>query len=227
MKNITIRRIVAVLVVTVLFIVVFNLTSKKDEQENHSKTDKTEYNRGYRDAIMDMERKSDDRLLRVISLINRQRNSNDPISQYLFTEKQIKNIIKKSNPKISETEKQEYVKWITRYSKRFKLNPILVASIIHKESNFIRTTRSSVGAIGPMQVYPKHHKEKLKKYGLTPEHLFTIRYGVLVGCEILHEYLEQEDGDFTSALYKYVGGKRRSYVRDIYAMYRYAFSVDS
>lgn len=147
------------------------------------------------------------------------------LKEYILTEKRITAIMHKSNSKLTAAEKRDYIKYITRYAKKYELSPILVAAIIHRESNFKNSTTSDVGAIGPMQVWPKWHTEKLKKHKLTPKHLYSTQYGVLIGCEVLREYIDREDGDFRAALYRYVGGQHHGYVKDIFTMCEYAYSI--
>ena len=171
------------------------------------KSTKNGYIVGYREAVVQTEAKD------------------CTIAEYILTEKRLHAIMDKSNPKLTKAQKREYTKYITKYSKKFDLNPILVAAIIHRESNFINSTKSEVGALGPMQVWPKWHKEKMKKYKLKNEHLHSTNYGILVGCEVLREYIDMEDGDYRAALYRYVGGKHHSYVKDIFAMCEYALTI--
>lgn len=149
----------------------------------------------------------------------------DSLKDYILLEKQLHAIMKKSNEKLTKEQRREYAKYIIKYAKEFNLPPILIASIIHRESNFINKTTSSVGAKGPMQVWSKHHKEKMKRHNLKDSHLYTTQYGILVGCEVLKEYLDLEKGNYRAALYRYVGGKHHSYVRDIFKMCEYALSI--
>ena len=147
------------------------------------------------------------------------------LDEYILVEKRLHAIMDKSNRKLTKAQKREYTKYITKYAKKYDLSPILVAAIIHRESNFINKTTSSVGAVGPMQVWPKWHKEKMKKYKLNREHLYSTNYGILMGCEILREYIDMENGDFRAALYRYVGGKHHGYVKDIFRMCEYALKI--
>ena len=147
------------------------------------------------------------------------------LDEYILVEKRLHAIMDKSNRKLTKAQKREYTKYITKYAKKYDLSPILIAAIIHRESNFINKTTSSVGAVGPMQVWPKWHKEKMKKYKLNREHLYSTNYGILMGCEILREYIDMENGDFRAALYRYVGGKHHGYVKDIFRMCEYALKI--
>lgn len=152
-------------------------------------------------------------------------SSTTNLKEYLLVEKQLNAIMHKSNEKLTKEQKREYVKYITKYANEYELSPILVAAIIHRESNFINKTTSSVGAKGPMQVWAKHHREKLKRHNITEAQLYSTRYGVLIGCEVFKEYLDKENGNYRAALYRYVGGKHHTYVKDIFKMCEYALTV--
>ena len=147
------------------------------------------------------------------------------IKQQVLVEKQLYAIMKRSNDKLSADTQRLYIKYIVKYAKEYKLHPVLVASVIHRESNYRVKLTSNVGAAGPMQVWAKWHTEKRKRHKLTEEHRYTIKYGTLVGCEILREYIDKADGNIREALYMYVGGKHHGYVKDIFAMCEYAFSI--
>ena len=151
--------------------------------------------------------------------------SDNILSNHILTEKRIYAIMNVSNPDLSKEEQRLYIKYIVKFAKKYNLSPILVAAVIHRESNFRNKLTSTVGAAGPMQVWAKWHTEKLKKHKLTEEHLYTIQYGILVGCEVLREYINAENGNFRNALYKYVGGQHHGYVKDIFAMCEYAFKI--
>lgn len=189
------------------------------------KSTKNGYIVGYQEAVVQTEAKALQEISGLMKIALKKEAKDCTIAEYILTEKRLHAIMDKSNPKLTKAQKREYTKYITKYSKKFDLNPILVASIIHRESNFINSTKSEVGALGPMQVWPKWHKEKMKKYKLKNEHLHSTNYGILVGCEVLREYIDMEDGDYRAALYRYVGGKHHSYVKDIFAMCEYALTI--
>lgn len=189
------------------------------------KSTKNGFIAGYQEAVVQTEAKALQEISGLMKIALKREAKECTIAEYILTEKRLHAIMNKSNPKLTKAQKREYTKYITKYSKKFDLNPILVASIIHRESNFINSTKSEVGALGPMQVWPKWHKEKMKKYKLKNEHLHSTNYGILVGCEVLREYIDMEDGDYRAALYRYVGGKHHSYVKDIFAMCEYALTI--
>ena len=147
------------------------------------------------------------------------------LERAVLTEKRIYAIIKKSNPELTPAAQREYVRYITKYAKEYGISPILVASVIHRESNYRTKLTSNVGAAGPMQVWAKWHTEKLKRNNITKKDLYTIKHGIKIGCEVLTEYLRWEKGDFRAALYRYVGGQHHGYVRDIFGMCEFAFNI--
>lgn len=131
-------------------------------------------------------------------------------------------IIRVSNPDLSQDLQKEYLDAVMEHSSKFNLDPVLVASLIHRESNFKAGSVSRAGAKGPMQVIPKWHREKLASRGITADGLHEIQTGISVGSEVLAEYLADTNGDAVRALYKYVGGKHSGYVMDIFNMMRSA-----
>lgn len=162
--------------------------------------------------------------IHVNNFISELRNENE-LELALLTEKRLRAIMKRSNPELSDDKQRQYIKYITKYSKEYGISPILVASVIHRESNFRIKLTSSVGAAGPMQVWSKWHNEKLKRNNITKDDLYSIEHGVKIGCEVLQEYIKWEKGDFRAALYRYVGGQHHGYVRDIFAMCDFAFKI--
>ena len=75
---------------------------------------------------------------------------------------------------------------INRYSAQYGLDPLLVTSIVKVESNFLKRARSSVGAIGLMQLLPSTARELAPELGYTdPSKIdlenpdINIRFGTL------------------------------------------------
>lgn len=99
------------------------------------------------------------------------------------------------------------------------LSPALLLSLIGVESTFKPTARSGMGAIGLTQVIPKWHPEKIQKIG-TAKNLQTIRGGIVVGVEVLSEYLEKAKGNMRVALQMYngaLGDKTNKYSKKVFA----------
>jgi soluble lytic murein transglycosylase len=113
-----------------------------------------------------------------------------------------------------------------KWSRKFELSPVFVASMIHRETNFNEKAVSKSNARGPMQAIAKWHPEKLKKLGIKEKDLHSINHGVHVGCWIIKEYLERCNWNYREALKKYVGAVNNSadgYIDDIFKMTMYAY----
>ena len=148
------------------------------------------------------------------------------VEYYITTEERLLRIMEKSNPKLTEKEKLQYIKYIFKWSTEYKLSPLFVASIIHRETNFKASSVSKSNARGPMQVLAKWHPEKLKKIKIKETDLHSINHGIHVGCWIIKEYLERSNYDYRSALSKYVGAVNNSadsYIKDIFNMTMYGY----
>lgn len=83
------------------------------------------------------------------------------------------------------------------------LDPQLVLSVITVESRFNKYAVSSVGAIGLMQIMPFWLKQKKPP----SNDLFDINTNIHLGCSILREYLDRENGNLYYALGRYNGSR--------------------
>ena len=149
---------------------------------------------------------------------------------YIYSEKLIDRIIDKSNPSLSEKKRAEYKKYILKWSRKYDLSPAFVASMIHRETNFNEKAVSKSNARGALQVLAKWHKDKLDKLGIKEKDLHSINHGIHIGCQIIRQYLDWNDGDYRAALEKYVGSVNNSaegYIRDIFAMTVYAHKKEN
>ncbi len=109
-----------------------------------------------------------------------------------------------------ETHPKDFEKFVKQYSEEYDVPVSLVYAVIKTESNFDPRARSSVGALGLMQMMPKtfewlageeHLNEKLPVSSLyTPE--ISIRYGVYY----LH-YLYDKFENWDVVLAAYNGGE--------------------
>lgn len=98
----------------------------------------------------------------------------------------------------------------------FDLDPLLVLAVMGVESSFNPAARSGFGARGLMQVVPRFHREKLAEHGGEAA-LADPRVNVLVGTQILKEYLRQA-GDLRAGLQRYAGSQddeERRYSRKV------------
>lgn len=103
---------------------------------------------------------------------------------------------------VTEPKKRALIlKNVIHESERNQLNPHLVLSIIHVESHFRDSVRSSAGARGLMQIMPFWKNE----IGNQNDDLYAINTNIRYGCAILRHYLQREKGDIVRALARYNG----------------------
>jgi len=121
--------------------------------------------------------------------------------------------------RLSPAKREAYLSSISKWSTYYAMPPLLVLSMIWRESTFNEKTVSSANARGPMQVIYRHHKEKLDRLGKGEQDLHTIDVGVHVGVEILREYFKRYDRNIFRALTAYVGGQHSTYAQDIMTRY--------
>lgn len=84
----------------------------------------------------------------------------------------------------------KYEEEIRAYSLEYGLDPLLVASIIRAESNFLTRAKSSKGATGLMQIMPDTGKwaaDKMKLEGYTEEKLYEVDVNIKIGCWYIKE----------------------------------------
>jgi len=170
--------------------------------KKHKAGVETAYESGYEQAVE--EYKNDYRMAHEIMTAFYEHTDNS-FNQYVLSENRIRKIIAFSNPSLDEKVIQEYIVAINKWSRHYELSPIFVAAVIHKESNFKKNAVSKIGCRGPLQVYPKFHKEKLKEIGIKSKDLHDIDHGIHIGTMILKEYLMQCDYDYRAALTKFGG----------------------
>jgi soluble lytic murein transglycosylase-like protein len=84
-----------------------------------------------------------------------------------------------------------------------KLDPLLILAVISIESRFNPIAESAYGAKGLMQVVPRYHREKFRRYG-GEKAAFEPEANIVAGARILQEYLHRT-GDLSDALQMYVG----------------------
>ena len=102
-----------------------------------------------------------------------------------------------------------------------KKNPLLLASIIKNESQFLKNAVSKHNAVGLMQVRPGVWMKELKKEFpdkiQSKSDLFKIKNNIDAGEFILNKYVE-ETGSLSKALVRYSGGSR-SYAKRVLKTY--------
>lgn len=123
-------------------------------------------------------------------------------------------------PKLRPEKREKYRESIMRWSERYDLCPVTVASIIWKESKFDEKCRY-LGALGPMQTIPRYHRDRMAKAGISVADISTIDKGVHIGCIVFRHYMDKAKGDVRKALKYYNGcinAKNPKYVRDVLGM---------
>lgn len=148
------------------------------------------------------------------------------VKHQILTERRIERIMDKSNKKLSDAKKALFKQYIMKWALKYELNPIFVAAMIHRETNFNERAVSKSNARGCLQVIYKYHKDKCDKLKIKEKDLHTINHGVHVGCQVIRQYLEWNDWNYRAALKKYVGAVNNSadgYINDIFAMTMYAY----
>ncbi len=94
-----------------------------------------------------------------------------------------------------------YEKEIKTYADKNKLDPVLVAAIIHNESNFKPEAVSSRGAVGIMQIMPETGAWIAKEMGVKSfkeENLKEPAASIRMGCWYLSELKYQFENDITA-----------------------------
>lgn len=136
----------------------------------------------------------------------------DPIQADMSRNNIIK-VLGMANNNLSEKTKSVYADYIITASKKFKLNPALVAGIVIAESTGNVTSVSSAGAKGLMQVmWSVHGKSLNKKFGYnTAKDLHDPVKGLTAGCWIFKGYLERKDNNIRKALSAYLGTSQSGY----------------
>ncbi len=84
------------------------------------------------------------------------------------------------------------------------LDPLLIIAVMAVESRFNPIAESVAGAKGLMQVIPKYHIDKLEEFG-GEKAVFDPQTNILVGSQILKDYLARTGDDLRMALQMYVG----------------------
>lgn len=98
----------------------------------------------------------------------------------------------------------EFQTYINKVAKSYEIDPLIVFSMIEKESAYDTTAVSDNGnSEGLMQIQRQHHEERMARLGVTD--LFDPYENVLVGVDYLAELLT-EYGDMGMALTAYNAG---------------------
>lgn len=76
---------------------------------------------------------------------------------------------------------------------KYEIPPALLAALIHRESSFKQSARSSSGAVGLTQVMPKYWSRQC-------DSIWTAKGNIDCGAKILSTYLKSAEGDWKVAL---------------------------
>lgn len=93
----------------------------------------------------------------------------------------------------------DFLQVVLDESKRARLNPQLVLSVIDVASGFRKYAVSPEGARGYMQVAPSWPKT----IGTPDANLFHLRSNIRYGCTVLRYFIDFEKGDLLKALGRY------------------------
>ena len=106
--------------------------------------------------------------------------------------------------RVAEKAAAGFVSVAYRAGEKYSLDPLLILAVMAIESRYNPVAESNAGARGLMQVIPKYHPEKLEPHG-GEESLLVPEVNILVGAQILREYLRRFGGDTETALQVYNG----------------------
>ncbi len=141
--------------------------------------------------------------------------------EYVLSREQLKQVFQHAFPEVrlDKDVEDQYLEAVDTWSAHYSMPPLLVLSIIWRESFFNAKTLSSANARGPMQVIYIYHKEKLDSINKGELDLHDINIGVRVGVQVLREYFDRYDRNIFRAMQAYVGGEHKTYARDILTRY--------
>lgn len=101
-------------------------------------------------------------------------------------------------------------------AKQVGVSPQLLLAIMERESGFQPNAKSSVGAVGLMQVMGKYHAHKLGTPNVDLTHPET---NIKLGAKVLQEYVKLAGGNLQRALKNYSGGAR-NYANKVLGTYQ-------
>lgn len=130
--------------------------------------------------------------------------------------------------RISLSTAERIVRTAVELSNEYDADPLLLLSIVAKESSFNMRAKSSYGAAGLMQVYAPSHKKLLSELGVDIQHRKTIDKTLLseldlnmtAGTRIFKQY-ERQYGTVEKALQAYNGARTDTtfkYARKVLAL---------
>ena len=100
----------------------------------------------------------------------------------------------------------KYKTEINTYSKKYNLQPELVASIINVESGYNKNAISNAGALGLMQLMPSTAEEIATKLQIKDFNINNVETNIEFGCYYLNYLLNRYNKNLTLALAAYNAG---------------------
>jgi hypothetical protein len=137
--------------------------------------------------------------LRTDGLTTAKETFNEPESRF---NRGLVNYLMSANGKYTVTQAQNLIFTIKREAKVYKVDPLLVMAIAHKESTFNASAKSSAGALGFMQVMPATGAH----YGLSKADLLDAHKSIEFGTLYIKERIDAYEGSYTKALSAYNQG---------------------
>ena len=121
----------------------------------------------------------------------------------------------------------EYGAYIEDVAGEYGISPELIEAVIYYESSGDPECHSEAGAVGLMQIIPKHHRERMERLGVSD---LTDPYdNILVGTDIIAELAEEYEaydalaayncGEYSQTFKKVLAGEKTwSYSEKILTM---------
>jgi len=104
----------------------------------------------------------------------------------------------------------KYENQIVKYSKRYNVDPHLVAAVIRAESNFNEKAVSNRGAYGLMQIMPDTAlwiAQNMKLKDFKEEKLYDTEINIAMGCWYINNLNNEFNGNIDLVLAAYNGGR--------------------
>lgn len=189
-------------------------------------------NHNFKTKVEEELRRTNEILFSSILSNNENTNKNQENISDKKTNIQLQYFFDKYYSDMDEEKKKTYIKNILKYSDQYRIPPLLIASIIKKESDFdpkalgppIKNKYYSKNhhqrAIGLGQIMWQAWKKELKELGYTSERdLLDAEKNIHASTNILYILLKESDGDVEKALSRYLGKNQSKYIIDILKTY--------
>lgn len=108
--------------------------------------------------------------------------------------------------RVVEQEALKIVSEAFKAGDKWSVDPLLILSIMKKESMYNTKARNKSGASGLMQVIPRWHKDKIQGRSM-----FNYKANIDVGAQVVNEYLQWHKESYKQAMHRYTGGASSKY----------------